>query len=188
MKADLERLMEVEMKITKAALLSPVALLLLAGLTACGGGSESASTDDQSLVTNTEEAPQATGGFGSPVVTPDKVSYTLSAPAHFTPGKFASGMLPDNLNQRFDLSVVNNSGKDLDLATLIVTGTTSTGACVDIFDGDNAMEGAPTTPLANGATATFSWGLSCAGKSGDDITVRLSDGTTTLIDVVGKLA
>lgn len=104
------------------------------------------------------------------------------------PGKFASGQLPGNINERFDLTVVNNSGKDLDLATLIVSGSTSTGACVDIFDGDNAMEGAPTTPLANGATANFSWGLSCAGKSGDDITVRLSNGTTTLIEVVGKLA
>lgn len=180
--------MEVQMKISKAALLSPVALLLLAGLTACGGGSDATSADDQSLVVAEEEAPQATGGFGAPVVTPDKVSYTLSAPAHFTPGKFASGMLDGNLNERFDLSVVNNSGKELDLATLIITGSTTTGACVDIFDGDNAMEGAPTTPLANGGTANFSWGLSCAGKSGEDITVRLSDGTTTLIEVVGKLA
>jgi hypothetical protein len=176
------------MNFKKAALISPVAVLLLAGLTACGGGSDTSSADDQTLVTNTEEAPQATGGFGAPVVTPDKVSYTLTAPAHFTPGKFASGMLDGNMNERFDLTVVNNSGKDLDLATLMVTGSTTTGACVDIFDGDNAMEGAPTTPLAAGATANFSWGLSCAGKSGDDITVRLSNGTTTLIEVVGKLA
>jgi hypothetical protein len=71
---------------------------------------------------------------------------------------------------------------------LIVTGTTSSGACVDIFDGDNAMEGAPTTPLANGGSAKFSWGLSCVGNNGDDITVTLSNGTTTLIEVVGKLA
>lgn len=180
--------MEVQMKIKRAALLSPVALLLLAGLTACGGSTEASSVDDQTLVEVEEEAPQATGGFGAPVVTPDKVSYTLSAPASFTPGKFASGMLPENLNERFDLTVVNNSGKDFDLATLIVAGATTAGVCVDIFDGDNAMEGAPTTPLANGATANFSWGLSCPGKGGEDITVSLSDGTTTLIEVVGKLA
>lgn len=186
--ADREWLMEVYMKIKKAALLSPVALLLLAGLTACGGSSDSTSADDQSLVAVEEEAPQATGGFGAPVITPDKVSYTLSAPSSFTPGKFASGMLPENRNQRFDLTVVNNSGKELDLATLIVTGTTTTGACVDIFDGDNAMEGAPTTPLANGETSNFSWGLSCTGAAGEDITVQLSDGTTTVIEVVGTLA
>lgn len=180
--------MEAFMKIKKAALISPLALLLLASLTACGGSSETSAADDQSLVAVEEEAPQATGGFGSPVVTPDKVSYTLTAPASFKPGKFASGMLDGNVNERFDLSVVNNSGVELDLATLIITGTTTSGACVDIFDGDNAMEGAPTTPLANGETANFSWGLSCAGKSGEDITVTLSNGTTTLIEVVGKLA
>ena len=97
-------------------------------------------------------------------------------------------MLPGNLNQRFDLSVTNNSGKELDMATLIVKGSTSTGECVDIFDGDNKMEGAPTTPLANGATSQFSWGLSCSGKSGDELSVVLTNGTTALIEVTGKLA
>jgi hypothetical protein len=97
-------------------------------------------------------------------------------------------MLPGYLNERFDLVVVNNSGKELDLATLIVKGSTATGECVDIFDGDNAMEGAPTTPLANGATSEFSWGLSCSGKSGEELSVLLTNGTTTLIEVTGKLA
>lgn len=171
-------------------LVAPLSALALAIiLTACGGGSDSTSkASDESLVTNEEVKPQATGGFDSPVVTPDKVSYTLSSPSHFAPGKFASGMLPGNLNQRFDLSVTNNSGKELDMATLIVKGSTSTGECVDIFDGDNKMEGAPTTPLANGATSQFSWGLSCSGKSGDELSVVLTNGTTALIEVTGKLA
>jgi hypothetical protein len=50
------------------------------------------------------------------------------------------------------------------------------------------MEGAPTTPLAAGATATFSWGLSCPGKSGDDISVVLANGEVNVISVTGKLA
>jgi hypothetical protein len=155
---------------------------------ACGGSEEAAQVDDQTLVTNVEETAQATGGFDSPVVTPDKVSYTLSSPAHFTPGKFASGMLPGQINERFDLTVQNGSAADLDLATLIVKGSTTTGACVDIFDGDNQMEGAPTTPLAAGATAKFSWGLSCPGKGGEEISVVLSNGTVNVIEVTGKLA
>jgi hypothetical protein len=155
---------------------------------ACGGSDDAAQVDDQSLVTNVEETAQATGGFDSPVVTPDKVSYTLSSPAHFTPGKFASGMLPDQINERFDLTVQNGTAADLDLAILIVKGSTTTGPCVDIFDGDNQMEGAPTTPLAAGATAKFSWGLSCPGKSGDDISVVLTNGTVNVIEVTGKLA
>jgi hypothetical protein len=160
-------------------------------LTACGGGSDSVTTtaeEGQALVEVVEEAPQASGGFDAPVVTPDKVSYTLSSPASFTPGKFASGMLPGQINERFNVTVENGSAADLDLATLIVKGSTTTGECVDIFDGDNQMEGAPTTPLAAGASAKFSWGLSCAGKSGEDISVILSNGTVNLIEVTGKLA
>ena len=160
-------------------------------LTACGGGSDSVATtaeEGRALVEEVEEAVQASGGFDVPVVTPDMVSYTLSSPANFTLGKFASGMLPDQVNQRFNLTVSNGSAADLDLAVLIVKGSTTSGDCVDIFDGDNKMEGAPTTPLAPGTTATFSWGLSCPGKASEDISVILSNGETNVIEVNGKLA
>ena len=170
----------------KSKLALTIALALT--LSACGGGDEVAQVDDQSLVTDVEEAPQASGGFDAPVVTPDKVSYTLSSPANFTPGKFASGMLPGQINERFNLNVTNGSAAELDLATLIVKGSTTTGECVDIFDGDNQMEGAPTTPLAAGASAKFSWGLSCPGKNGEDISVLLSNANVTLIEVTGKLS
>jgi hypothetical protein len=63
----------------KSKLALTIALALT--LSACGGGDEVAQVDDQSLVTEVEEAPQASGGFDAPVVTPDKVSYTLSSPA-----------------------------------------------------------------------------------------------------------
>ena len=170
----------------KSKLALTIALALT--LSACGGGDEVAQVDDQSLVTEVEEAPQASGGFDAPVITPDKVSYTLSSPASFTPGKFASGMLPGQINERFNLNVTNGSAAELDLATLIVKGSTTTGDCVDIFDGDNQMEGAPTTPLAPGSSTKFSWGLSCPGKAGEDISVVLSNGTASLIEVTGKLS
>ena len=174
-------------KLTSAIFATVFALTL----TACGGESDSVTTtaeEGQALVEVVEEAAQASGGFDAPVVTPDKVSYTLSTPASFTPGKFASGMLPGQINERFNVTVQNGSAAELDLATLIVKGSTTTGDCVDIFDGDNQMEGAPIEPLAPGASAKFSWGLSCAGKSGEDISVVLSNGVTNLIEVTGKLA
>jgi hypothetical protein len=174
-------------KLTSAIFATVFALTL----TACGGESDSVTTtaeEGQALVEVVEEAAQASGGFDAPVVTPDKVSYTLSTPASFTPGKFASGMLPGQINERFNVTVQNGSAADLDLATLIVKGSTTTGDCVDIFDGDNQMEGAPIEPLAPGASAKFSWGLSCAGKSGEDISVVLSNSVTNLIEVTGKLA
>ncbi|MFZ9100074.1 MAG: hypothetical protein ACO20U_01870 [Candidatus Planktophila sp.] len=176
------------MKAQKTLIAFLSTLALAASLSACGGEDTTASTDDQTLVETVEEKPQASGGFDTPVVTPDNVSYTLTSPASFTPGKFASGMLPGYKNERFDVTVVNNSGKELDLATLIVKGSTTSGECVDIFDGDNQMEGAPITPLANGATAKFSWGLSCNGKSGDELSVVLTNGTSALIEVTGKVA
>ena len=174
-------------KLTSAIFATVFALTL----TACGGGSDSIATtaeEGQALVEVVEEAAQASGGFDAPVVTPDQISYTLSSPVGFTPGKFASGMLPGQINERFNVSVENGSATDLDLATLIVKGSTTTGDCVDIFDGDNQMEGAPTTPLAPGASAKFSWGLSCPGKSGEEISVVLSNGTINVIEVTGKLA
>lgn len=165
------------------------ALLLL--LTACGGkAAESSTTTDegQALTENAEIAPQATGGFDSPVVTPDKVSYTLSSPSHFVTGQFAAGQLPGQLDQKFTLSITNNSAAELDLATLIVQGSTAAGVCVDIFDGDNAMAGAPTDPLAVGASTTFGWGLSCPGAVGDEFTVSLTNSGVSIVEVKGKLA
>ena len=121
-------------------------------------------------------------------LTPDKSTFTLSSPSKFTPGKFASGMLPEYINQRFSVSITNNSGADLDIATLIVRGETAEGSCMDIFDGDNGMAGAPTTPIAAGASQTFAWGLSCPGKSGEDLKVVLSNAGVDIIQANGKIA
>lgn len=174
---------------TSKALAASFALILL--LTACGAKTnESSPAPDggQGLVENVEETPQASGGFDAPVVTPDKVSYTLSSPSHFIPGKFAAGHLPGLLNEKFTVSIINNSATELDLATLIVKGSTAAGDCVDIFDGDNVMEGAPTTALAPGASTSFGWGLSCPGKVGDEFSVVLSNAGINIVEVTGKLA
>ena len=174
---------------TFKAVAATFALLLL--LTACGGKAADTSTtteEGEALTETVEPTPQATGGFDAPVVTPDKVSYTLSSPSHFVTGKFAAGQIPGQLDQKFTLSITNNSTSDLDLATLIVQGSTAAGVCADIFDGDNAMAGAPTDPLAVGATTTFGWGLSCPGAVGDEFTVALSNAGSDIIEVKGKLA
>lgn len=168
-----------------------VATALLIVLTSCGNKEvkPSLSADEsQALVESVESAPQATGGFDVPVNTPDKVSYTLSSPSNFTPGKFASGYLPGQLNQKFTVSISNNSPAELDLATLIVIGSTAAGACVDIFDGDHVMEGAPTTPLSIGSSISFGWGLSCPGKAGDELSLILSNAGVNYVEVKGKLA
>lgn len=168
-----------------------IASALIFLLSACGGKADSAGTtteEGKALTEAVETAPQATGGFDAPVVTPEKVSYTLSSPSHFNPGKFASGFLPGQLNEKFTVTIANNSAAALDLATLIVKGGTAAGECVDIFDGDNAMAGAPTDPLAVGASVSFGWGLSCPGKAGDEFSVSLSNAGVNFVEVKGKLA
>ena len=167
------------------------AAFLALALSACGGGSETETTtaaEGEALVSTTEEEAQAKGEFDSAVVTPDKNSFTVSSPGKFSPGKFAAGQLPGQINQRFNVSVNNGSGADLDLATLIVKGSTPAGACVDIFDGDAKMDGAPQTPLAAGASITFAWGLSCPGAAGDELTVVLTNNAVNIVEAKGKLA
>lgn len=168
---------------------SSIALALI--LAGCGGGSKDSATTataEESLVDTQEEVAQVTGGFDSPVVAPDGVSYTLSAPSQFTPGKFASGQVPGQRFEKFSVSVSNGSSADLDLATLMVKGSSASGECVDIFDGDSGINGAPQEPLAAGGSITFGWALSCAGAVGDELKVGLSNNQVNIVEVTGKLS
>ena len=174
-------------KKTLAALTS---LLMIATLTACGGSdkADAPTEQKQELVEAPQQEAQASGGFDSEIKLPTGESYILSSPAKFTPGKFASGIIPGQSNYRFEVTAKNGGTADLDLAVLIVQGSTSSGACVDVFDGDNNIGGAPIEPLAAGQTKTFTWALSCPGKAGDELSVTLLSGETALIEAKGTLS
>lgn len=186
----LPQIVSIKVSINKKLSAPALALSLALLLTSCGGSSdESASTQNtEELVAAPEQEVQASGGFNSPVKTPSGVSFELSEPVTFKPGKFAAGQLPGQRNQQFKVSITNGSKSAVDLTTLILIGKSSTGGCVDIFDGDNGMEGAPQEPLAIGKSITFNWGLSCAGKSGEDLSVVLSNEGVAIIEVTGKVA
>ena len=174
-------------KKTLAALTS---LLMISTLTACGGSdkADAPTEQKQELVEAPQQEAQASGGFDSEIKLPTGESYILSSPAKFTPGKFASGIIPGQSNYRFEVTAKNGGTADLDLAVLIVQGSTSSGACVDVFDGDNNIGGAPTEPLAAGKSLTFTWALSCPGKVGDELSVTLLSGETALIEAKGTLS
>ena len=172
-------------KFSKFAALAVTALLL----SACGGGSgDTDSTASEELIAAPEQEVEASGGFNSPVKIASGVSFTLSEPTGFKPGKFAAGQLPGQRYQQFKVDINNGSTAAVDLATLIVAGKTTTGVCVDVFDGDNGMEGAPQEPLAAGKSISGNWGLSCDGKSGEDLSLILSNEGVAIIEVTGKLA
>ncbi len=182
--------MYAEADMSKKILASLTSLLMIAALSGCGGSdkAEGPTESKQELVEAPTQEAQASGGFDSEITLPTGESYVLASPSKFTPGKFASGIIPGQSNYRFDVTTKNGGSADLDLAVLIVQGSTSSGACSDVFDGDNNIGGAPTDPLAAGQSKTFTWALSCPGKAGDDLSVTLLSGETALIEAKGKLS
>lgn len=165
------------------------AALLTLTLSACGGGGsgDAAPKESELVETQTQEAEVKTG-FDAPVTTADGLTFTLSAPASFKPGDFATGPIEGQLNNSFNIKVENTSKAAADLSTVIVSASTSAGACSDIFDGDNNVMGAPMDPVAAGASLEFVWALSCPGAAGDDLSVVLSNQGAPVIEVTGKLA
>ena len=177
--------MRSEFKVQAAAL----ALVATLALSACGGDSSSESTQSsEELINAPVQEVEASGAFNTPVKIASGVAFTLSEPTGFKPGKFAAGQLPGQRYQQFKVDINNGSTAAVDLATLIVAGKTTTGVCVDVFDGDNGMGGAPQEPLAAGKSISFNWGLSCDGKSGEDLSLILSNEGVAIIEVTGKVA
>lgn len=175
---------------TRKIIAGLTSLLLTFTLASCGGSetAEGPSQENQELVEAPQQEVQASGGFDSEIKLPTGESYILSSPSKFTPGQFASGIVPGQSNYRFEVTANNGGTADLDLAILIVQGSTSSGACVDVFDGDNNIGGAPIEPLAAGKSLTFTWALSCPGKAGDELSVTLLSGETALIEAKGALS
>jgi len=177
-------------RFTLVALAAAGAALTLA---ACGGGSSGAkgspsSAQESSLVQNTSVKPQASGAFGSVVTLPSGVAVTLTNQALFQTTKFSSGQIDGQRYNSFDITVKNATAAPLDLGTLILTATAgAAGSCVDIFDGQVGIQGAPTDPIAAGASATFKWALSCPGKVGDPLNITMTTDGTTNVEVIGKL-
>ena len=166
-------------------LLSAAALLLLAG---CASGGGSSSEGETTYKPPKEEEAKVKGGFDAPLALPDGTSFTLSSPASFTPGKFASGQIKGQKYLDFKISVTNGGKSPLDLSTLIVTGVTPAGNCADIFDGDNNVNGAPQEPLAVGKSIEVNWALSCPGATGAKLDVSLQNNGSNLIQASGKLS
>ncbi len=161
-------------------------------LASCGGGKSGGasgnSTQSSGLVTAPSSAPQASGNFGAVVSLPSHVSFTLNKLAVFIPTKFSAGQIDGQTYNSFDITVKNATAAPLDLGALILTSVAGTdGACVDIFDGQVGLQGAPSNPVAAGATSMFKWAISCPGKAGDRLNISLTTDGVTTVEVKGKL-
>ena len=188
--------------LSRSAFIAIAASGLVLGLTSCGssqtsqasqtsqpsGSASGGSAQSSSLVTAPTSAPQASGNFGSVVTLPSGVAFTLNKLAVFTPTKFSSGQIDGETFNSFEITVKNGSKAPLDLGTLILAvKTTADNLCVDIFDGQVGLQGAPSNLVAVGGTTTFKWATSCPGKAGDPLNITLTTDGTTNVDVKGKL-
>lgn len=162
---------------------------LALALASCGGGQTNgkASANSSALATSAPTAAQASGDFGSVVTLPSGIAFTLNNQAVFTPTKFSSGQIDGQRFNSFEITVKNGTSAPLDLGTLILTSTAAAAGCVDIFDGQVGLQGAPADPVAVGGTTTFKWALSCPGKAGDPLTIAMTTDGTTNVEVKGKL-
>ena len=167
------------------ALLGVSALIL----TACGGGStegtDVANGNNQDLVDNGSDV---SGAVGGDIDLGNGVTIKLSQPKHFTPGAFASNYIKGQTANLFEATVTNNSNKAIDWTTVsFVSTTTNAGACPDVLDGDNDVNGQPSGTLAAGATESFKFGVACDTKPGAELNVLITVGDKTA-EVKGKLA
>ncbi len=147
-------------------------------LTGCGKKSEPvASTPTPTPTAST--APTAAGGFGAALALAGGVSLTISAPTKFTPGTFASNYLPGQAANVFDVTIKNSGTVAIDPATMSFVASSGTNTCTDVLDGDNGVSGAPTDPIAAGATANFKVAIGCDAKAGAPLNFDITVGTST---------
>ncbi len=169
----------------------PVALAALAlTLSACGGGGTptAASTAGASASASASATPSGvTANFGAPADLGNGVAVTVSTPASFTPGSFASNVMPGQVPNVFNVTVDNKGTTALDMTSVSVTASTASSTCTDVLDGDNGINGAPTDPLAAGASTSFKFAISCDAKAGAPLSVNVTVGANS-VTLDGKLA
>jgi len=155
-------------------------------LTGCGKKSDTASSSPKETATATA-APTASGGFGSPVALGSGIALTISAPTSFKPGTFASNYLPGQAANVFDVTLKNGGTAAIDPTTISLAASSGANTCTDVLDGDNGVSGAPTDPIAAGATSTFKFAIGCDAKAGAPLHFDITVGTSTA-SIDGKIA
>lgn len=155
-------------------------------LTGCGKKNDNASATPSETATATS-APTASGGFGSAIAVGSGVSLTVSAPKAFTPGNFASNYLPGQAANVFDVTLKNGGTTAIDPTTISFAASSGANTCTDVLDGDNGVTGAPTDPIAAGATSNFKFAIGCDAKAGAPLHFDITVGTSTAA-IDGKLA
>jgi hypothetical protein len=171
-------------RITQLVVLGVISAMVIS---ACGKKDSGLNTHpgDASVYTDAG-APTVTTGFGSPLNLGKDITITFQENSKFTPGEYASNYQKGMVANSFDITVLNKGSKPLDLATMAISMKSGDNTCVDILDGDNNINGAPTDPVVSGASVTFTYGVGCLAKFGAPLELGVSLGSE-VVGVTGTL-
>ena len=160
-----------------------VALSILRSVT--NGGGAQIPADKTTLVEET--APVATIAFDTPLDLGGGIFVTVSSPTRFTPTQFMTNIdqKPKSANQ-FNVTIKNGGKTPLDFTSVVLVAESGSNVCFDVL-GDLDITGAPTTPLAAGATATYAYGVGCQAAAGDPLSLTVQIGESK-VAVEGKIA
>lgn len=155
-------------------------------LTACGAGGASVETSASQVAP--EPTTVATGAFGTAVKVNKTVSVTLSNMQEFTPSPYTTGWMEGDKTVSFDVTVQNSGAQEILPSSLALSSSAGDVSCVDVFDGDSKLAGAPAEAVPAGGSVTFPWGIDCStAKTGDALSIALSFDGATEVRVDGKL-
>ncbi len=170
---------------TKISVLTLAALLAVTGCAkkTPGLNDSPSAAPSESAVT---QAPEVTLDFGTPLDLGNGIKVTLSQPVSFVPGVYASNFVKGEVANRFEVSIENGGTSDLDVTQFIITSSSNGEPCVDVLDGDSGINGAPTDPLAAGASVKFNYAIACHAKIGAQYKISVTAGAS-LVGLTGTL-
>jgi hypothetical protein len=166
-------------------LVGVVAVVALSILRSATNGGSDLPADKTTLVE--EVAPVATIAFDTPLDLGGGVFVTVSAPSRFTPTQFMTNVdqKPKSSN-KFTVTIKNGGKTALDFTSVALVASSGANVCFDVL-GDLDINGAPTEPLAAGATSTYTYGVGCQAAAGEPLSLAVQIGESK-VAVEGKIA
>jgi hypothetical protein len=175
------------MKTHKALSTFAIASLVILSFTGCAKETTGLNTNPGTASDFVDEAEvTATTGFGAPLNLGTNAVVTFDENTAFVPGAYASNYQKGMVANKFDVTIENKGTESLDLSSISISPTSGDNTCVDILDGDNSINGAPSDPISAGSSTTFTYGLGCSAKVGDPLVLSVSIGSD-VVSVTGTL-
>lgn len=157
-----------------------IALASALALSGCAGAKkdEASNGENDDLVSGATAT--AGAGFDKPLDLGAGITVSIGAPTTFTPGIFASNYLPGQVANVLAVEITNAGTAGIDPTSISFISSSGDNTCSDVLDGDSGVSGAPTEPIAAGATASFKIAVGCDAKVSDPLTVSVTIGAASV--------